>query len=74
MTNGTQALDVHNVFADDKHAVVACRETATRVDGLELDIEEVHVLTLDGEGRITALWDLPTDPDVHDAFFDGPPA
>jgi uncharacterized protein len=71
LTNGTQVLDIKNVFADDRHGVVALRETATRTDGIKLDIDEVHVLAFDGEGRITDLWDLPADPDVHERFFDG---
>jgi ketosteroid isomerase-like protein len=71
LTGGTQALDIKSVYADDRHAVVVLNETATRTDGVKLDIDEVHVLALDGEGRITDLWDLPSDPDVHDKFFDG---
>ena len=71
LTGGTQALDIHSVFADDRHAVVALHETATRNDGATLDIEEAHVLTIDPDGKITNLWDLPADPEAHDRFFDG---
>jgi ketosteroid isomerase-like protein len=71
LTGGTQVLDIKSVFADDLHGVVVLHESATRTDGAKLDIDEVHVLALDAEGRITDLWDLPTDPDVHDRFFDG---
>jgi ketosteroid isomerase-like protein len=71
LTGGTQSLDVKDVFADDNHAVVVVHETATRTDGAILDLNEVHVLAIDPDGNITDLWDLPTDPDVHDAFFDG---
>src|SRR3974390_1594422 len=53
------------------HGVVVLRETATRPDGAMLDIDEVHVLAIDEEGRITDLWDLPSDPETHDRFFDG---
>lgn len=70
-TGGTQKLDIANVFADDHHAVVVIRETASRPDGATLDVDEVHVLAIDGEGRITDLWDLPSDPEAHDRFFDG---
>lgn len=73
LTGGTQALEVENVFANDDHAVVVLHETATRTDGATLDMEEVHLLTLDADGKITNLWDLPSDPDVHDAFFAGRP-
>jgi ketosteroid isomerase-like protein len=71
LTGGTQKLDIAAVFADDHHAVVVLRETASRPDGATLDVDEVHVLALDDEGRITDLWDLPTDPDRHDRFYDG---
>lgn len=70
-TGGTQSLDIKSIFADDHHGVVVLRETATRTDGAELDVDEVHVLAFDAEGRITDFWDLPDDPDVHDRFFDG---
>lgn len=71
LTAGTQKLDIASVFADDHHGVVVLHETASRPDGATLDIDEVHVLAIDDEGRITDLWDLPTDPAVHDRFFDG---
>ena len=71
LTGGTQTLDIRGIYADDHHAVLVVRETATRTDGAKLDIDEVHVLKIDDEGKITDLWDLPTDPEVHDRFFDG---
>ena len=71
LTAGTQKLDIAGVYADDHHGVVVLHETASRPDGATLDIDEVHVLAIDGEGRITDLWDLPTDPEIHDRFFDG---
>lgn len=71
LTGGTQELDIKSVFADDEHAVVILHETATRTDGATLDIDEVHLLAIDTDGKITDLWDVPTDPQVHDAFFDG---
>jgi ketosteroid isomerase-like protein len=71
LTAGTQKLEVRSVFADDQHAVVSLRETASRPDGATLDVEEAHVLTINPAGQITNLWDLPNDPDAHDRFFDG---
>lgn len=71
-TGGTQRFALQHVFADDDHGVVHVRETATRAaDGVVLDVHEVHLLRLDADGLITEFWDIPTDPDVHDAFFDG---
>jgi hypothetical protein len=66
-----QKLDIYSIFADDQHAVVSLRETATRTDGATLDMEEAHVLTIRADGKVTNLWDLPSDPEVHDRFFDG---
>jgi ketosteroid isomerase-like protein len=71
LTGGTTKLDVTGVYADERHGVVVLRETASRPDGATLDVDEVHVLALDGEGRITDFWDLPSDPEAHDRFFDG---
>jgi uncharacterized protein len=72
VTGGTQRFDVRNVFADDDHAVVHVRETATRAaDGVTLDVEEVHLFSFNDEGLVAELWDIPADPTTHDAFFDG---
>jgi uncharacterized protein len=71
LTAGTLTIDVQSVFADASHGVVVLRESASRPDGATLNVEEVHVLALDGEGKITDIWDLPDDPDAHDRFFDG---
>jgi uncharacterized protein len=71
LTGGTQKLEIRGIFADDQHAVVSLRETASRPDGATLDVEEAHVLTINPDGKITNLWDLPTDPETHDRFFDG---
>ena len=72
VTGGTQRFDVRTIFADDEHAVVHVRETATRAaDGQTLDVEEVHLFAFDGKGLVAELWDIPADPTTHDNFFDG---
>ena len=71
LTAGTEKLDITSIYADDRHGIVVMRETASRPDGATLDLEEVHVLAIDDDGRITDLWDLPSDPEAHDRFFDG---
>ena len=71
LTGGTQKLDIHNIYADDKHAVVAPRATATPTHRAPHDNEEAHRPTINRDGKITDFWDVPTDPDVHDRFFDG---
>lgn len=71
LTGGTQKLDVQGIFADDHHGVVVVHETASRPDGATLDVDEVHLLAVDAQGRITDFWDVPADPVAHDRFFDG---
>ncbi len=71
VTGGSLTIEVSGVFADDHHAVVVLRETGSRPDGATLDVQEVHVLALDDQGRITDMWDLPQDPGAHERFFDG---
>jgi ketosteroid isomerase-like protein len=72
VSGGTQRFDVRNIFADDEHAVVHVRETATRAaDGVTLDVDEVHLFAFDTNGLIGELWDIPADPKTHDDFFDG---
>src|ERR1700744_3100658 len=39
LTGGTQKLDISAIYADDKHAVVVMRETASRPDGATLDVD-----------------------------------
>jgi hypothetical protein len=70
-TGGTLRLQVQEIFADDSHAVVLLRETATRArDGAELDVRETHLLHLEN-GFVVDFWDLPAEAgrDAHDAFF-----
>jgi hypothetical protein len=71
MTGGSLKLDILNIYADDLHGVVVLQESGSRPDGATLDVAEAHVLTFDDQGRITNFWDLPSDPDAHDRFFDG---
>jgi ketosteroid isomerase-like protein len=71
LTAGTRKFDISSIYADDQHAVVVMQETASRPDGATLDVDEVHIIAFDGEGRISDLWDLPSDPEAHNRFFDG---
>ena len=70
LTGGTQALDVKAIYADDDHAAVVIRETASRPDGATLAVDEVHILRL-RDGKVLDLWDVPDDIQAHRAFFDG---
>ncbi len=72
LTGGNHKLEIHNIFADDDHGVVVLRETATRQDGATLDMEESHLWAFNAAGKVTNVWDLPTDAEAHDRFFDRP--
>lgn len=71
VTGGTHHFEISAIYADDQHGVVAVRETATRPDGALLDLDEVHLIAFDDQGRITDIWNLLSDPDVRDQFFSG---
>jgi uncharacterized protein len=71
LTGGTHKFEVHDIFADGNHGVAVVRETATRKDGATLDVEESHVVAFNAAGKITKVWDLQTDAEAHDRFFDG---
>src|ERR1017187_162785 len=71
LTAGTRKLDITSIYADDRHGIVVLRETASRPDGATLDLEQVHVLASDSDGRSAGLWARPSDPEAHDRFFDG---
>ena len=67
-TGGTLALEVHDVLADDDHAVVLLRERAQR-KGRTLDANEVHVYHVNAAGQATEFWEFPEDQKSYDAFW-----
>ena len=67
-TGGTLRLDVHDVMANDTHAVVLATISAQK-DGKSLNNERfVHVLHV-SDGRQTESWLLPENADVADDFW-----
>jgi uncharacterized protein len=68
MTGGTFKQDVHDILANDVHAVVLSHATASRPDGRTLDGDQVAVFHVDG-GRATEVWIVPQDADKANAFF-----
>jgi ketosteroid isomerase-like protein len=59
--------EVHDVLANDRHAVALTRVRGER-DGLVLDDITVHVVHVI-EGRITEAWFFPGDQAASDAFW-----
>jgi uncharacterized protein len=70
LTAGTQKFHITGIYADDHHGVVLLRQTASRPDGATLDLDGVHLLAFDSEGRLHDLWDIPSDRDAQAEFFE----
>jgi ketosteroid isomerase-like protein len=64
---GSFAIEVHDVLANDDHAVVLVHETGKR-DGKTLDTDSAHVFHLK-DGKTTEFWAMPTDQASEDAFW-----
>lgn len=70
-TGGTLFFDIHHVFADDTHAASFVELTADRPDRPDkhMDVKEVNVFHLDGDGRAYEFWGIPTDEEERDRFW-----
>jgi len=66
-TGGSMALDIHDVLANDDHAVALVRNTASR-GGDVLDQRFVHVMHL-ADGAITEFWAFAEDQAAVDQFW-----
>lgn len=66
-SGGTFSLEVHDVLANDEHAVVLVRERAER-EGKTLAVTGAHVWHVSG-GKATEFWALSTDLDAVDEFW-----
>lgn len=66
-TAGTFKLAVHDVLANDGHAVVLAEWSAVR-DGKILRQRGVHVWHVTG-GQATEFWSFQDDPSAEDEFF-----
>lgn len=67
-TGGTLKLDVIDVLANDDHTVGFYRATAER-NGKKLDARFLQVFHLDGDRRVTEVWNFPDDTVTVDAFW-----
>ena len=66
-SGGTLRVEPLEFFADDTHAAVLVRQTATRGDQL-YDIRHVHIWRYEDD-RVVELWDNSSDVTVDDAFW-----
>ena len=69
ITAGTIKLEPLDAMADDHHIVAVFRGTATRPDGMTLDVEDANAILVDDQGKFTTCWWLPNDQAQFDAFW-----
>ena len=66
-SEGEIRLDLHDIVANDEHAVALLRATATRegkrYDSLEVDVYHIR------DGKVTEFWSFAADQRVTDEFW-----
>ena len=68
LSGGTFSLEIHDILADDEHAVVLARATGSRPDGRTLDDNSVQVFHM-RDGKVTEQWLHPGDVYAGDEFW-----
>jgi hypothetical protein len=68
LSEGTLALEVHDVLANEGHGIVLLTEKAQR-GSKSLEMHEVHVLHLNAQGQATEWWEYPEDQVAYDEFW-----
>ncbi len=66
LSGGTFKIDVHDVLANDEHAVALATSTASR-QGKQVEQRESHVYHISG-GKVTEFWSFPEDARKGDEF------
>ena len=67
-TNGTFQVELHDVVANEKHAVGLHTNKATR-NGKQLNMHVALVLHINAAGKVDEVWDHWEDTSVVDEFF-----
>lgn len=67
LSDGTAKIEVHDILADDEHAVAIVTGTATR-NGTTFTGNDVHVFHVRG-GQVVEFWDSPLDQYAADEFW-----
>jgi uncharacterized protein len=67
LTKGTFKLEIHDVLANDEHAVVLVRATG-EIDGRKLDDKSVQVFHVK-DGKVKEQWLNPGDTYANDEFW-----
>ena len=66
-TGGTFKAELHDVVANDEHAIGMHHDSAER-NGNRLDTNEVLLFHV-RDGKVTEAWELYTDPYAYDEFL-----
>ncbi len=67
LSGGTFKIELHDVLANDQHAVALATATASR-QGKQYEQRESHVYHLSG-GKVTEFWSFPEDVRKGDEFW-----
>jgi len=67
LTNGTMQIDVHDILANDEHAVALVTTKAKR-DGKSIEMNAVHVFHL-RDGKTSEFWGFNEDDRRADEFW-----
>lgn len=67
LTSGTLSAELHDVLANDEHAVALIRPTASR-QGKQLTAPEIHVYHI-SNGKVTEWWSFFQDQRAADEFW-----
>ena len=69
LNEGTGRFEVHDVLANDEHAVALLRANSRRpAVGKELHVKEIHVCHV-REGKIVELWVFAEDQRINDEYW-----
>ena len=68
LTEGSFSLEIHDVLADDEHAVVLTKATGSRPDGRTLEDTSVQVFHV-ADGKVVEQWLHPGDQYATDEFW-----
>ncbi|MGH2710760.1 MAG: nuclear transport factor 2 family protein [Actinomycetota bacterium] len=67
LTGGNFSLDIHDVLANDEHAIALVTAKGSR-EGKSIDDHQVHVFHIQ-DGKVTEFWGHPTDLYAVDEFW-----
>ena len=67
MLDGPMQMDIHDVLANDDHAVTLLTAKASR-GGNSVDLRAVHIVHV-ADGQLTEFWNFQEDQAATDAFW-----